>query len=205
MHPRTLARPLLIGVLGLTTLVGCTSGDPKAAATPGATWAPATSAAPAPTVSPTAGSTTPATEALTAKGIAKYLVGAKLTVLAPAKLLVGQKKAPGCPDWVTAKGTGAYAGIDVIFYKGAIAWVDAATPGYATEKGISLGSTYDQVVAAYPSGVKLDDGLGGKAISAHDGTNALFFRFDNTNSTVTSIEAGKAETLEFRFTDGEGC
>lgn len=166
---------------------------------------PAPASPSTPAGSPSPAPTKAAAAVLTAKGIGKYVVGTKMTTLKASGLVMNEKPTMGCADWVIAQGTGDYANIGLVFYKGAILWINVDKNAPATAAGIKVGATYDAVVAAYPSALKLNDGLGGKAISAHDGDNALFFRFDPGNKTLMRIEAGKAETLDFRFQEGEGC
>lgn len=64
----------------------------------------------------------------------------------------------------------------------------------------------DEVKGRYGGdGVALSDGLGGKALGVLGPSgNGLLFRTDK-DGHVTAMEAGRYETLEFRFTEGEGC
>lgn len=201
MQLRSLVRLAAPAIAGLT-LVACgtsSTSNPPVASNQSAVTPPAAS----PSASPSP--TKAAIAQLTATGIDKYQVGAKLSTLKAASLVIGEKSTSGCPDWVAAQGVGDYAGIGLVFYKGAILWVNTEKGTYSTAAGIKVGSAYAAVTSAYSSALTLNDGVGGKAISAHSGDSALFFRFDKANAKVTMIEAGKAETLDFRFQEGEGC
>ena len=164
-----------------------------------------------PTASPTGGApppstTPPAAEPLAATGVGPYAVGAKLATLKSAGALTKINESTGCPGWATAEGTGLYAGkVTVIFYQGAVNWIEVKSSGLSTMDGAKVGMTLAVVKGIYGSkGTELTDGLGGKALSVHGkGGLGLFFR--TKDGTVNVIEAGKSETLEFRFTDGEGC
>ena len=172
--------------------------------------APATSsAAPAPTTAAPAPTTPapPAAEPLAAAGIGPYAVGAKLAALKTSGVLTKLNESTGCPGWATAEGTGVYAGkVAVIFYGGAVNWIEVKSPTLPTMDGAKVGMTLAAVKGIYGSkGMELTDGMGAKAFSVHGkGGLGLFFRTAK-DGTVSVIEAGKYETLEFRFTEGEGC
>jgi len=157
-----------------------------------------------PTTSPT---TPPAAEKLASTGIGPYVVGAKLAALKSAKVLADLNESTGCTGWATAQGTAPYGdAVTIIFYNGAVNWVEVNSPAISTVEGAQVGMTLAALKGIYGTkATDLDDGLGGKAVSVHGATAlGLFFRLDATGK-VKTIEAGRSETLEFRFTEGEGC
>jgi hypothetical protein len=194
-----------VGVAVAVAVAGClvrSEGGPKepigSTGGPAATTAPPT-AAPPPT-------TPPAAEKLASNGVGPYQVGAKLAALKTANVLAGLNESTGCDGWATAQATAPYAGaVTIVFYNGAVNWVEVTSPAISTVEGAKVGMTLAAVKGVYGTkATELDDGLGGKAVSVHGATaNGLFFRF--AAGKVSTIEAGKSETLEFRFTEGEGC
>ncbi len=224
---------LAVVAAAVVLAAGCSSGGtPKAGGSPtpapaiGGTGGDQFGVSPGPSASP-AGSVSPgalppegvltsptqgkpgvgeiATE-LTEAGIGPYQVGAAQTTLANQGRLAGVKTTTGCPGWATATGTGGYTGVDLVFYNGKLNWVQVDTTAITARSGGRVGLTLSQVQGLYPGSVLLTAGLGAKAVAVRNiaNGNELFFRFGATG-TVSIIEAGPTETLEFRFTDGEGC
>jgi len=139
-------------------------------------------------------------------GIGPYLVGTAQSTLTNQGRLAGVTATSGCPNWATAKGTGVYAGLGLVFYQGRLDWVEVGAPGITARAGGRVGLTQAQLQAVYPGAALLTAALGAKAVAVRNvaSGNELFFRF-GTGGTVSVIQAGPIETLEFRFTDGEGC
>jgi hypothetical protein len=189
---------ILIGAAAL--LAGCGGGADK----------PDVTVSPTPSVSgvasPSVSTTPPAKNlpVLSMTGAGHYQLGAKLSTLDSE--LQQKESSTACGDWTVAKGQGDYADLAVVFFEGAVVYVSIDQPTLATDKGIKVGSTKDEATAAYPAGTILSDGQGGSALSVHGaGGNGLLLRFNQSSATVATIDAGKANDLDFRFTEGEGC
>jgi len=193
-----------VGLAVALATAGClvrSEGGPKEPIV--STGGPVVTTAP-PTAAPT---TPPAAEKLAPAGIGPYAVGATLVALKSAKVLADLNESTGCAGWATARGTAPYGdAVTIIFYNGAVNWVEVTSPAISTVEGAKVGLTLAALKGIYGTkATELNDGLGGKAVSVHGATAlGLFFRFDATGK-VKTIEAGKSETLEFRFTEGEGC
>jgi hypothetical protein len=68
-----------------------------------------------------------------------------------------------------------------------------------------VGSSLAEVQAAYPHGQMLSSD-GSPAMSVRGSAGAgLLIRFNETESTVATIQAGVASDLEARFAGGGGC
>ena len=159
---------------------------------------------PATTASPSTSPTTIDLGVITADGYGPYQVGMSLVAADNAGLLVDQQSTEGCPGWVVAKGTDGYAEISLIFYDGNLLWLDVDKPGHATATGAQVGMAYPDVKAGYGGATEFTGPPGEKALSVRTGANTVFLRFDGSGK-LARIEAGVADTLEFRYTDGEGC
>lgn len=186
--------------VALAALIGACTGDNQPDGTPSQSSSSTPSSGPS-------GRTSPPAQNLPVLGLAgagKYQIGAKLSALNGS--LQQKESSTACGDWTVAKGVGEYADLAVVFFEGAIVYVSIDQPSMATEAGIRVGSTKDEATAAYPSAKMLSDGQGGNAMSIHGaGGNGLLLRFNQTSATVATIDAGRADDLDFRFTDGEGC
>jgi hypothetical protein len=88
--------------------------------------------------------------------------------------------------------------LSIVFYNGAIKWLEVKTLAISTVDGAKIGMTLTAIKTIYGAkGTELKDGLGGRALSVHDkGGLGLFFRAAN-GEAVSLIEAGPRETLEF--------
>jgi hypothetical protein len=196
MCKHILVRTAVIAGLALAMAAcGTKSGESSAPTTPTGPTTPAASP------------TSPTAEPLAATGLGPYAVGTKLAALKSTGVLADLDEEIGCPGWALAKGTGAYAGaVSLIFYNGAISWVEVHTPAIPTVDNAKVGMTLAEIKATYGSkATEFTNTVGLKALSVHEGAGlGLFFRFDEAGK-ATVIEAGQYNTLEFRFNEGEGC
>jgi hypothetical protein len=216
-HRRILASTAAVAVL--FGLAGCGSGRdvaspvtpaPSTTTAPAATAPPAiASGEPAPTgpaptrPAPRPSPTGPAAEAvLTPKGLGPYQVGVSVAQLRSLGLVDTLRTIPSCPDLGNV--IGQLEDPDLVFYKEKLTYLSVDSPYIKTGKGARVGMSLAEVKAKHPTGRQLDDGLGGKAWLVTEGTNAMLFRA-SAGGKVEQIDAGKAETIEFRFTEGEGC
>jgi hypothetical protein len=140
---------------------------------------------------------------LSATGLGPYRVDTARAGLQDAGLLTSVKASAGCPDFVVAKGLPGFQTPRLVFYRGKLQYASVTSSKLATTEGAKVGMKLADVKKKYPKGKQLDDWNGAVAWFAAEGENALMFRFKNNK--VQSIEAGVAEPLQFRFTDGEGC
>jgi hypothetical protein len=198
-----LSRALVLASVALAATAGCTANDrsPQAQPTSSATHK---LTIPPPTTAP---ATTPAAAPeLSGKGVGPYTVGMALSALKSSNAVVEVNGSNGCPDWKTAKGTGKYKAVALVFFKDKLDWVEVSTPDFSTVEGAKVGMPLTAVAGAFGSQAKqLSDGLGGKAVGvSQSGGSGLVFRA-NADGNVNLIQAGAYETLEFKFTDGEGC
>ncbi len=140
---------------------------------------------------------------LGATGLGPYQVAAARDALKAAGLLGKVDTSAGCPDFVVAKGLPQYQSPVLVFHQGKLQYTRVTSSKTATSAGAKVGMKLADVKKKYPAGKQLDDWNGAIAWFATTGSNALMFRFKDNK--VESIEAGLAEPLQFRFTDGEGC
>ena len=147
----------------------------------------------------------PATSAtvLTASGLGPYKVGSSQKDLKAAGLLGKIDSSAGCPDFAVVKGLSKYQTPTLVFFQGKLQYTSVTSTKVATDKGAAVGMPSADVPVRHPEGKQLDDFYGATAWFAPSGKNALLFRIED--GKVESIEAGLAEPLQFRFTDGEGC
>jgi hypothetical protein len=201
MERHLLLRALVVAGLALAP-TGCMtrSGEPSTPVTASAPGGPPAATGRAP-------SSEPAAEPLAATGVGPYAVGAKLATLRSTGVLANVNESTGCTGWATADATGPYAdALSIVFYNGAIKWLEVKTSAISTVDGAKIGMTVNAIKSIYrEKGTEFKDGLGGRALSVHDtGGLGLFFRAAN-GETVSLIEAGPYEALEFRYIEGEGC
>ena len=194
---------------------GVASPDPHAssAGVPGVTATAAPSAAPTEKSTGKAGRSGPGTgpkgstfapgAQLSASGLGPYQVAAARDDLKAAGLLGKVDASAGCPDFVVAKGLPQYQSPALVFHQGKLQYTRVTSSRTATSAGAKVGMKLADVKKKYPAGKQLDDWNGAIAWFATTGSNALMFRFKDNK--VESIEAGLAEPLQFRFTDGAGC
>ncbi|HEX6871496.1 MAG TPA: hypothetical protein VF163_10400 [Micromonosporaceae bacterium] len=193
-----LIRTLAVVTAALALAAGCSAGaDPGPApssASPGVS-------APAPTTTAPPAGPGP----LTGSGVGPYQLDAAQDSLTSGGSLANVTGSAGCPDFVTADATGAYAGaVSIVFFQHKVSWIEVTSPIISTVEGAKVGMTAAQVKGLYPAAVELTGGPGKALGVSGPGAAGLLFRL-NSAGAVQSIEAGRYETLEFRFTDGEGC
>ena len=134
-------------------------------------------------------------------GGGKYQVGAAQATLESAL----QQKETSCAQLTVAKGIGDYADLLVAFSANKLVYVMVDTPTIATEDGITVGSSLAEVRAAYPQGQMLPS-TSAPAMSVHGPAGSgLLIRFNETESTVATIQAGTASDLETRYATGFVC
>ncbi|GAA2550912.1 hypothetical protein GCM10010435_21320 [Winogradskya consettensis] len=139
-------------------------------------------------------------EVLAAGGLGPYLIGVGQKDLSSAKL-VGKVTKKG--DCATSAGLSKYDTPALAFSDGKLKRVTVTSTAVSTQAGAKVGTAYDQVKALYPKGKQLDDWIGASAWYTVDGKNALLFRIDN--GKVAAIMVGEAQTVQFYFTDQQGC
>jgi hypothetical protein len=200
---------VLSAVLTLAaTAAGCSHDKGgKASWEPGAPGSPAPAAAgdaPTPESVPTGvavASGTPAGDELDATGFGPYAIGTAQAKLASSGL-VGKvsKDVNGCG---AATGTKKWNSPGLIFTDGKLEHLKVTTPKIKTTEGVKVGTAYAALKGKYPSGKELADWVGATGWYARSGDFALLFRIKNEK--VSAIEAGSASTLQFTFTDNQGC
>jgi hypothetical protein len=191
-----------IAAPGATTAPGAPA--PGATATNGAPKGPGPGAPTGrPAARPGSGAAKPAGLLLAASGLGPYQVAVTSADLKAAGLLGTVDKAGACPGFVVATGLGTYAKPGLVFYQGKLQYTRVTSASTSTTEGVKVGTQLADVKKKYPKGKQLDDWNGAIAWFATSGSDALLFRIKNDK--VESIEAGLAEPLQFRFTDGEGC
>jgi hypothetical protein len=174
---------------------------------PGAPGSPAAAAAgdaPTPESVPTGvavASSTPVDDELDATGFGPYAIGATQAKLTSSGL-VGKvsKDVNGCG---TAAGTKKWNSPALVFADGKLEHVKVTTPKIKTTEGVKVGTAFATLKGKYPSGKQLADWVGAPGWYARSGDFALLFRI--RNDKVSAIEAGSASTLQFTFTDNQGC
>jgi hypothetical protein len=221
---------VLAAVLAVTGLAACSRAKddrptPQAQpAVPGASTQPGGSAHPGmsftalPGAGPTSGNaagkpaptdpvgglghaqTLPAGSEISATGIGPYTIGREQAALATAKLVGTVKNgSTGCD---TGWGQETWGSPALIFTKGKLQHVKITNGWVATTSGVTIGSGYASVRAAYPKGSALTAG-GTTAWYAPAGDFALLFRI--AGDKVAAIESGPASTLSITFTSNQGC
>lgn len=182
----------------LLAVAGCSRNQaPTPAANPGATTqsAPTTIASPGPTAS------TALAPAFTADGIGPYLLGAKLSDLKTAGVLDEVKPGTETCDYTSARGTGAYQDISMIFRPGGtLRVVTNRSAGIPASSGARLGNTLAELQTIYGSaGEKLtrDDGEVAYLATATSG-HGILFHFDDKNK-VAKMVADDATGLKAGF------
>ena len=183
-----------------TPTTSAPSAEPGTGTTPGRKPTgskPATKGGKTPGARPTT-----TTNQLSATGLGPYQEGTTRKKLTSAGLLTDVKSTKGCPDFVVATGLDEYQAPSLVFYQGKLQYIAVTSPKTTTVKGARVGMTAAEVKARH-AGKQLDDWVGATAWFATAGKDALLFRF--ADDKVERIEAGLAEPLQFRFTDGEGC
>lgn len=144
----------------------------------------------------------PVDDALYATGIGPYRIGADLVGLQSQGLLTDVQIGSVCPG-VGARGLAAYHKPHLSFHDGRLTLLIVDSPQARTAAGAGLGMTLAQIKGRHPDGRQLTR-LGRYVWLTSEGRYALMFRFDD-GGRVNGIEAGPAEAVAFRFTDGEGC
>jgi hypothetical protein len=183
-------------------------GEPGASASPGTPPTEGTSTAKPPKKSGggskarqgPAGKPAGSPDVLTAAGVGPYSIGVAQGELKTAGLVgkVTTKKTCGA-----AKGLSKYHSPDLAFTSGRLQRLTVTSTDIATPTGAKVGTTYASLKGMYPAGKQLDDWVGASAWYTLDGGNALLFRIKDDK--VASIDAGAGSTLQFFYTDKQGC
>jgi hypothetical protein len=205
MRYRLAAAAATVALIGLAACAN-RANEPSAAGTNPPAPTP-TSAGPTPAApTPAASKSSSDQPDLAPNGFGPYTFGARLVDLQARKLVTEVEPQPTCAGLTLAKGTADYEEPSLVFFNGELQYLTVDTPLVRTTEGARVGMPIGQVQAKYPDAATLNSAGGGMALLAKDssGKYALLFRI-RTAGTVESIEAGLAETLEFRFTEGEGC
>jgi hypothetical protein len=144
--------------------------------------------------------TLPTGSEISATGIGPYTIGQEQASLTGARL-VGPVKS-GLTGCDTGLGQATWGTPTLIFTKGKLQHVKITSGSVKTTAGIKVGATTASVRRAYPKGSALS-ARGATAWYAPTGDFALLFRI--AGGKVSAIESGPASTLQFTFTDNQGC
>jgi hypothetical protein len=183
------------------------TAEPTAVTTLGAS--PSAAASPAASASPKASpSGAGGGLVITVDGAGPYLVGNTLMKYdAEGKLAELGNGGEACPSRWSAKGTGAWTGLQLSFTPdpGAkLEFVIARSAAISTPSGAKVGMTLAQLQSLYgPKGETLSVG-GAKAYLVAASGKALYFELDMDNKAFAII-AGDATRLKNRFLDGSDC
>lgn len=139
---------------------------------------------------------------LAASGLGPYQQGVAQQNLRSSALLGKITSNANCPGFVIAKGTSAYYLPTLVFHDGKLQYLTVTSKSVSTSAGARVGMTIADVQRLHPVGKQLTDWVGAPAWFTVVGSNGLLFHFDN--GKVSSIEAGLAAPMQFRYTDGEG-
>jgi hypothetical protein len=142
---------------------------------------------------------------MSAGGLGPYRIGAKLSELQKSGL-VGKTKAlraDNCPGYAGATGTAKYHKPDLVFYKDRLLRMEVSADGVSTSRGLKVGSKLATVKDKYPDGKQIDDSFGNGAWLATVGDYGLLFA--TNGEKVSGLQAGMAEPMQFKYTDGQGC
>jgi hypothetical protein len=172
------------------------SGTAPASSKPSAPVAGATATGPG-----HAKTTLPTGTVMSAEGIGPYAIGIAQAELSSSGLI--GKVATDANGCGTGKGVRKYSTPGLVFTKGKLQHVKVYSDKIKTDKGVKVGTSYANVKGDYPNGKVLNDWVGAPAWYAVDGDNALLFRIKSDK--VSAIEAGTASTLQFTYTDNQGC
>ncbi|BCJ53726.1 hypothetical protein Asp14428_52010 [Actinoplanes sp. NBRC 14428] len=137
---------------------------------------------------------------LSSAGLGPYALGVAQSELKSAALIGTVSTEQGCG---TAKGLSEYARPTLAFSGGKLQRIAVTSTAVTTPTGAKVGTSYPKLKGMYPSGKQLDNWVGAKAWFTLDGGNALLFRIEKDK--VAGIEAGPGQTLQFHYTDKQGC
>jgi hypothetical protein len=198
LTPRTVSGP---APAGSGPAVVIPSSQPTAVLT---TTPPAPSTGPSMAASTAAGEPTQARvdDNLYPTGIGPYRVGARFAELQSRGLLTDVQTDSVCPG-EGGRGLDSFYRPYLNFFDGRLTFLMIDDPRAHTAAGATPGMTLAEVKARHPDGRQLTR-LGHYIWLTSEGGYGMSFRFDD-RGRVQMIEAGPAETLEFRFTEGEGC
>ena len=141
-----------------------------------------------------------AADVLSAAGLGPYAIGMKQSELKSAQLFRGATTKQKC---TTAKGLGEYESPALAFSGGKLERLAVTSADISTTTGAKVGTDYADVKSMYPAGKQLDDWVGASAWYTLEGGNALLFRIED--GKVAAIEAGPSQSLQFHYTDKQGC
>jgi hypothetical protein len=140
---------------------------------------------------------------LSPNGLGPYQVGTDGGRLQEALLLTAVQRPTGCPLLMVAKGLPQYRSPGLVFYQGKLQYASVTSSKTPTTGGAKVGMALADVKKKHPAGKQLTNSSGGVAWLVTAGQHAMIFRFKG--GRVDHIEAGDSATVQFRFTDGEGC
>jgi len=195
---------------------GASAGAPAPGASTGTSAAPGTPADPSATPTEGTASKKPpkkggepnqgpvgrggSADVLSAAGLGPYSIGIKQRELKSAALVKGATTKQKC---TTAKGLADHAAPTLAFSGGELQRIAVTSADVSTTTGAKVGTSYADVKSMYPAGKQLDDWVGASAWYTVEGGNALLFRIKD--GKVAAIEAGPSQTLQFHYTDKQGC
>jgi hypothetical protein len=141
---------------------------------------------------------------LSPRGLGPYTAGAAALGLKLGDLLADYHEDEACPNGMYyGKGTARYHSPYLTFTdKAKLLYLDVDSPKVATTAGVRIGTPFATAKRLHPDGRQYDN-QGVHAWVVTKGPNALLMSIEN--GKVSGFEAGDAETVVFRFTDGEGC
>jgi hypothetical protein len=198
---------IVLGLVASVALAGCGGKDPAPAPAP-----PATAATPTATASPAAASpgVSPSADAaveFTVDGAGPYQLGADLTTLqaTPGLGEVAQGAAP-CPQTTTARGTGAWAEVELSFHADGVLYLAVnRSASIPTPSGAWVGSRLAELKKIY-AGIPGEDLARGTAkaylVTTISGRGILFDL--GTGGRVVAMMAGESGYLKTSFVGGKG-
>jgi hypothetical protein len=212
-------RHIVLTAAALSVLAtGACNRDASASAAPATTTAPATSAPHVPkarkpteppplqkTVAPMRKVRAVEAPRLSPRGLGPYTAGTGSLGLKLGDLLADYHQDAECPNGLYyGRGVKKYHSPYLTFTaKFKLLYIDVDDTAVATTAGVRVGTTYATVKRLHPEGRQYTN-QGVHAWVVKQGSNALLIGIGD-NGRVDGFEAGDAETVLFRFTDGEGC
>jgi hypothetical protein len=196
---------LVITLLAAPALLAGCGGDKPANTAPPTAAAPTTGAAATGSVSPGPTGSAGAVPEFTVDGAGPYELGSALTALQSANLLASVVTADtACPQNTTARGTGAWADLELSFHPdGTLYLAVNKSPSVPTPSGAWVGTSLDDLKKIYKGlfGREVNHGTDtGYVVRTNSGRGILFVL--DSAKTVTSMIAGDGNYLITTFQSG---
>lgn len=195
---------LLVTLLAVPALLAGCGGDKPTTSAPPTAGAPTTGVPATGSVSPgPTGSHAPVPE-FTVDGAGPYELGATLTALKTANLLNEVANDSTCPQNTTAKGTGAWADLELSFHPdGTLYLAVNKSPSVPTPSGAWVGTNLDDLKKIYKGLFTREVSHGtdtGFVVRTNTGRGILFAL--DTSKSVVSMTAGDGNYLISTFESG---